>query len=174
MNLWEACIYLKKLLKYPIIPIPLLKTRISEQTSLLNYKEFKPISYRDLSTCELLFNLLMNIPGLQILNSGHSCSHIYLDHRRQLGYFQNDATRNSADHKVREQNKHNPECPLGQAQNVPQQFQTPEGSPQVSAGCSWPKRDLYLHKAFCMYITYTHMNTLVSKEVIGPKLKTLK
>lgn len=99
MNLWEACIYLKKILKYPFIPAPLLKTN-SEQTSPLNYKEFKTI--RDLSTCELLFNLLMNIPGLQILNSGHSCSRIYLDHRRQLGYFQNDVTRNSADHKVRD------------------------------------------------------------------------
>lgn len=58
----------EKILNYPFV-----EKKIPEQTGLLNYKEFKTISYKELSTCDLLFNLLMNIPGLQILDSCHSC-----------------------------------------------------------------------------------------------------
>lgn len=67
--------------------------------------EFKTISEREFSTSEQFFNLLMNTPGLQILNISHNCcSPVYLrtDRRGQLGYFQSNVTRNSADNKLRD------------------------------------------------------------------------
>lgn len=162
MNLWEAYIYLKKIFKYHFIPALCWKKKTSsEQTSLLNCKEFKTISYRELSTCELLFNLLMNIPGLQILNSGHSCSRTYLDHRRQLGYFQNEVTRNSADHKVRDKTNTTQNALWTKHKMFHSSFTLLRWVPRCQLVAASQKEEtcFYIKPSVCIHNIHTYKNT---------------
>lgn len=116
----------------------------------------------------------MNIPGLHILNSGHSCSCTNLDHRRQLGYFQNEVTRNSADHKVGEKTNTTQNAVWTKHKMFHSSFTLLRWVPKCQLVAAGQKEETYFYTmpSVCIHNIHKHKN-IVSKEVIGPWLKTL-
>lgn len=114
MNLWEAYIYPNKIFKhsfrYILSSSASLSRKILKQTRPQHYKDFKTTSGE--SKLRLKNSLeVTTIPRLQILkadwDSHNCCSLMYpiSDHKRQLGYFQNNVTGNTAHHKWRDKNQ---------------------------------------------------------------------
>lgn len=123
----------------------------------------------------------MNIPGLQIFNPHNWCSPVYLrsDHRRQLGYFQSNVTRNSADHKPRDKINPTQNAPWTEHKMFHSSFTLLRWVPWESEGCSWDsnwqKRDwrhVYRKNFVCIHNIYIYLYKHLSLKVIGPWLKT--